>query len=103
MVVGDMGWVDFGHSTACKVLPRQMGVWQNGWLTGQDGGTSQIKVNPIHVTDHHCHPVLLYSATFKITLIILPFKEPKNCVKICDSKWVSEVRVHVCFHHCLVY
>ena len=49
-----MGWVDydFGNSTVCQVLPRQMGVWQNGWVTGQEGGTSQIKVNPTHVTDH---------------------------------------------------
>ena len=41
MVVGYMGWVDyeFGHSTACQGLPRHMGVWQNDWLGGQDGGT----------------------------------------------------------------
>ena len=28
MMVRDMGWVDydFGHSTVCQVLPRQMGV-----------------------------------------------------------------------------
>ena len=32
MVVGDMGWVifDFGRSTICQVLPRQIGVLQNG-------------------------------------------------------------------------
>ena len=43
MVVGDMGWVDYdlGHSTACQVLLRQIWVWQNGWVTGQDGETSQ--------------------------------------------------------------
>ena len=31
MVVRDMGWVDydFGNSTVCQVLPRQMGVWQH--------------------------------------------------------------------------
>ena len=31
MVVGDMGWVDydFGQSTICRVLPRQMGDWHN--------------------------------------------------------------------------
>ena len=41
MVVVDMGWVDyeFGHSTACQVLPRHIGVWQNAWLGGQDGRT----------------------------------------------------------------
>ena len=39
-------WIDYdlGHSTACQILPRQMGVWQNGWVCGQDGGKYQIKI-----------------------------------------------------------
>ena len=63
MVVGDRGWVDydFGHliqSTASQILPRQMRVCRIGWVNGQDGGTSHIKVNPTHVPDHHSHPVI---------------------------------------------
>ena len=48
MVVGVMGWVgyDFGQSRFCLGI---WGVWQNGWLSEQDGGTYQIKVNPTHV------------------------------------------------------
>ena len=37
-----------------------LGRWWFGridWAAGQDGGTSQIKVNPIHVPEHHYHPV----------------------------------------------
>ena len=51
-----LGWVvneNFCHSSVCQVLPRQ-----NGWVSGQDGGTSQIKVKPTHVPDHHCHTVV---------------------------------------------
>ena len=53
---GDMGWVDcdFGPSTVCQVLARQMGV------IGQDGGISQIEVNPTHVPNHFWHPVSLH-------------------------------------------
>ena len=40
MVVGDMGWVDydFGHSTVCQVLPRQMGFGRIILVIGHDGG-----------------------------------------------------------------
>ena len=53
-----MDWVDydFGNSTACQVLPDRWGI---GWVSGQDDGTSQIKVNPTYFPDHHCHPVVL--------------------------------------------
>ena len=39
-VVGDMGWVDydFGHSTVCQVLPRQMGFGRIILVIGHDGG-----------------------------------------------------------------
>ena len=37
------------------------GFGRIGWVTGKDGWTSQIKVNPTHVTDHHCHPVMCQS------------------------------------------
>ena len=57
MVVGDMGWTDndFGHSTVCWVLPRQMGGWQN-WLV--NWARWQNIANQGHVPDHHCHCVL---------------------------------------------
>ena len=34
------------------------GKWgfdRTGWVTGQDGGTSQININPTHVPDHDGH------------------------------------------------
>ena len=51
------------------VIPRsarfclELGRWgfdRIGWVSGQDSGTSQIKVNPTHVPDHHCHHVVEY-------------------------------------------
>ena len=46
-----MGWMTMilVIKLSYQVLPRHMGVWQNAWLSGQDGGTYQIKVNPTHV------------------------------------------------------
>ena len=59
MVVRDTGWVDydFVHSTVCQGLSS---FGRIGWVTRQDGATSQIKVNPTHVPDHHCNPVDTY-------------------------------------------
>ena len=42
----DYDWV---HSTVCPVLLGHMGIRRSGCIVGQDGGTSQIEVNPTKV------------------------------------------------------
>ena len=58
---GDMGWVGL---TVILVLPLSSRFWQGRWgfgrVIGQDGGISQIEVNPTHVPNHFWHPVSLH-------------------------------------------
>ena len=39
-------------------------IGRTGWAAGQDGGTSQIKVNPTQVRQEMCHPVVLQIKIF---------------------------------------
>ena len=58
-LLANLGWVDFdfGCSTLCLVLPGLMGYWQNWLSSWEEGGTSQIKVNPTEVRQEMNPPV----------------------------------------------
>ena len=57
LVVGYMDWVDFycGHYTVCQVLLGQMEIWLICWARWR---STQVKVNPTQITDHHPQPVV---------------------------------------------
>ena len=60
--------LDFGCSILCLALLGLIGVWQNGWVSGQYGGTTKIKVNPTEVRQEMGHPVVPTKIDFSFGL-----------------------------------
>ena len=56
LVVVNLGWVDFGHSTTCPVMFGQIGIWQSRLSSWAKWWNFEIKVNSTQVHNHRAHP-----------------------------------------------
>ena len=65
-VVRHMGWFDLGLGCSTNLLSYPA-ILPNPHLPRQklaDSGRTEIIVNPSHVPDHFCHPVLCIYCTY---------------------------------------
>ena len=56
-LLGVQSWLRFCHQEVGE-FPRLVGRYCSYLMPKQDGGTSQINVNPTKVFDHQSHPVV---------------------------------------------